>query len=301
MYKKLILAASILLLFCTGGILTYQYLKEGKPAAVNKKEVDSSPEPMKAPIEKSTALKKTVPSYEVYDILGSSHKLTEKQVKAMSEWRAAVKELTLCHREELYINGPTDKKLVALTFDDGPDPVITPAIVKVLDKYQVKGSFFFMGEEIPSNKKAVAAVHDSGHLILNHSYSHKELTKLSADKLLVEIEHTNELIRELTGCTPAIIRPPYGTLDEKTLEELSKAGMTSVLWSLDSLDWSLRDRNYIVKNVLDNVRPGEIILMHSNGDKSETLAALPTIIEGLRQRGYDMVDLSTLLGIKAYK
>ena len=100
---------------------------------------------------------------------------------------------------------------------------------------------------------------------------------------------------------PAIIRPPYGSINNDVLDVCKNNGEKVVLWSIDTLDWSQLEPDHIVQNVLSNVRPGDIILMHSTDGREATVEALPRIIEGLRQKGYDMVSLSVLLQTPAYK
>ena len=200
----------------------------------------------------------------------------------------------------MFINGP-NKRQVALTFDDGPDETITSATIDILDQYHVKGSFFFIGSNVELYPEVVRKADNKGHLVLNHSYNHVELTKLSKANIQLEINKTNKAIEEVIGKKPAILRPPFGDIDDKVAAISQDYGESVVLWSIDTLDWSQMEAENIVNNVVENVRNGDIILMHSNSDKIENLQALPLIIEALQESGFEIVDLETLLGVKAYQ
>jgi len=234
-------------------------------------------------------------------ILGESAYLTEEQVRNMAEWRKAAVELAKQHPDQVFYCGPADQKMVALTFDDGPDEIITPEVLDVLREYDVKASFFFKGNKVKRYRSVVKRVQDEGHLVLSHAYSHQELDKMSADEISREITAAEDALWEVTGQKSAMLRPPFGAVNEDVIKESAQHGHTLILWSIDTLDWSHKDRYHIARNVLDNVRNGDIILMHSDEDKGETAAALPLIIEGLRKAGYRMVTLDQMLGLEAYK
>jgi peptidoglycan/xylan/chitin deacetylase (PgdA/CDA1 family) len=116
-----------------------------------------------------------------------------------------------------------------------------------------------------------------------------------------DIKRTEDAIEKVTGKKPAILRTPYGETDENVIAGAHKDGYSIVLWSIDTLDWSQKDRENIANNVLSNIRNGDIILMHSGQGNKETVEALPVIINKLQEKGYNIVDLETLLGIKAYQ
>lgn len=234
-------------------------------------------------------------------ILGESAYLTEKQFQAMDEWRKAAVERAREHPEQVFYCGPADEKVVALTFDDGPDAVITPEVLDVLRDYGVKASFFFKGNRVMKYRSVVRRALDEGHLVLSHAYSHQELDKMSADEIGREIIAAEEALWEVTGQSPAMLRPPFGAVNGDVIRESAQHGYRLILWSIDTLDWSHKDRCHIARNVLDNVRNGDIILMHSDEDKGETAAALPLIIEGLKKAGYEMVTLDRMLGLEAYQ
>ncbi|MBW8351094.1 DUF4309 domain-containing protein [Bacillus sp. IITD106] len=235
----------------------------------------------------------------VLDIKGNSNQLSEKAWNSMKNWRAQIKQFSI-RQPTVYLNGP-NKKRVALTFDDGPDERITPAIIDVLNDYNVKGNFFFLGSNVKLHPEVVRKAYESGHLILSHSFNHVELTKLGKREVESEIKGAGEEIQSVIGKMPAILRTPYGDTNDQVVAVSNEQGYSIVLWSIDTLDWSQRESTNIVKNVMDNVRNGDIILMHSDSDKMETEKALPLIIEGLEKKNFEIVNLEELLNIKAYQ
>lgn len=242
---------------------------------------------------------KTASNEYILEIKGQSNQLSESAWASMQKWR---KDIVLLARnqENVYLNGP-DVKKVALTFDDGPDEVITPAIIDILATYHVKGNFFFIGSKVSKHPDVVKHAFTNGNLVLSHSFNHVELTKLGKDDIRLEIDQAGKAIKSVIGKEPAILRTPYGDTNEKVVDVSRQEGYSIVLWSIDTLDWSQRDSKNIIRNVIDNLRNGDIILMHSDSDKSETKKALPLLIEELQKRNIKIVDLETLLNVKAYQ
>ncbi|MBS4196804.1 polysaccharide deacetylase family protein [Lederbergia citri] len=235
----------------------------------------------------------------VLDIKGNSNQLSDKAWKNMQNWRDQIKKFTVEHKN-VYLNGP-NKKRVALTFDDGPDDIITPAIINILNDYKVKGNFFFLGTNVKLHTDVVRKAYESGHLVLSHSLNHIELSKLGKGEVEKEIVSAGEEIQSVIGKKPAIIRPPYGETNEQVVSVSEEQGYSIVLWSIDTLDWSQRESTNIVDNVVKNLRNGDIILMHSDSDKTETEKALPLMIEALEKMDFEIVNLEDLLNIKAYQ
>ncbi|GAA0179563.1 hypothetical protein SH2C18_24090 [Clostridium sediminicola] len=246
-------------------------------------------------------LTKLIPSKQnILPILGTSEKLSSKQKTNMSQWRDDIVKFAQKNRKDVFISG-SNKKKIALTFDDGPDNIITPMIIGILKDNNIKGNFFFLGEKIERYPEVVKQAYENGNIIASHGYYHNELTKYDNDKINEEMQRTTTLIKEIIGKKPLFIRPAYGDINDRVLSVLNKNQVKTILWSLDALDWSLRERDAIIKNVIDNVRNGDIILLHSNADKIETAKALETIILELKSKNYEIVDLETLLKIKAYE
>jgi peptidoglycan/xylan/chitin deacetylase (PgdA/CDA1 family) len=142
---------------------------------------------------------------------------------------------------------------------------------------------------------------NNGNLVLSHSFNHVELTKLGNEAIRLEIDRAGKAIKSVIGKEPAILRTPYGDTNEKVAEIAKQEDYSIVLWSIDTLDWSQMESKNIVNNVIDNLRNGDIILMHSDSDKSATKQALPILIEELQKRNVQIVDLETLLHVKAYQ
>ncbi|MBS4201873.1 DUF4309 domain-containing protein [Bacillus sp. FJAT-49732] len=233
------------------------------------------------------------------DIKGNSNQLSVKAWESMKNWREEIKQFSVEH-PSVYVNGP-NKKMVALTFDDGPDEKITPAIINILNDYNVKGNFFFLGSNVKLHPEVVKQAFESGHLVLSHSFNHVELSKLGKSEVEKEVKRAGEEIQSVIGKMPAILRTPYGDTNDQVVNVSKEQGYSIVLWSIDTLDWSQKDATNIVKNVVDNVRNGDIILMHSDSDKMETEKALPLMIESLEKMNFEIVELETLLNIKAYQ
>ena len=181
-------------------------------------------------------------------------------------------------------------KCIALTFDDGPDRECTKQLLDGLKERGVHATFFLMGQNIQGNEELVKRMQEEGHLIGNHSYKHMQLTKAGTEKVCQAMEQTSDIIEDITGSRPQYLRPPYGDWNEE-LE--CRMDMTTVLWSVDSLDWKLRSRNRIVKRVLKETEDGDIILMHDIFPTS--VAAALEIVDTLTARGYTFVTVNELL------
>ena len=189
-------------------------------------------------------------------------------------------------------NVSLDDKVIALTFDDGPSKY-TNDILNVLKKYNACGTFFLIGNKVDFYKDTLRRMLEEGSEIGNHSYDHKLLTRLSKEEFQDEINNTQEAIKKITGFTPTLFRPTYGGYTN-TLK--SYTDLKFVLWDVDSLDWKVKSKTKILKNVLPNVKSGSIILMHDN--HRYALDALEDIITNLKSDGYKFVTVSELLELK---
>ena len=181
-------------------------------------------------------------------------------------------------------------KYIALTFDDGPSRKYTPILLDGLKERGVHATFFLMGKNIEGKEDIVKRMSEEGHLIGNHSYEHIQLTKAGAKAVCEAVEQTQEQIEAITGKRPEYIRPPYGDWNEELEEEI---GMTPVLWSLDSLDWKLKDTGKIIHQVLKDVQVGDIILLHDIFPSS--VEAALELIDILQKEGYVFVTADELL------
>ena len=187
----------------------------------------------------------------------------------------------------------TGNKVIALTFDDGPGPH-TAHLLDILDQYGAKATFFLIGSKVSSQANVVRSIHARGHQLGNHSWSHPELPKLPAGQIAGEIDRTNDAIKQATGVTPAILRPPYGAVNGVVLEQLRLRGMSSILWSVDTRDWADRNSDIVCSRAVAGARPGAVILMHDIHQTS--VSAVPCILSALKQQGYSFVTVQGLLG-----
>ncbi|MGM9882269.1 MAG: polysaccharide deacetylase family protein [Bacilli bacterium] len=189
-------------------------------------------------------------------------------------------------------NVDRDKKFVALTFDDGPN-YNTNKVLDILDKYDVSATFFVLGSKIKGNEYILKKMKDSGMEIGNHTFSHLLLTKYKEDKIKKEIDDTSNLIFDVTGNYPKLLRPSYGSFNSKIKKV---ANMPIIIWDIDTLDWKYHNSKRITNRVVSKVKDGDIILMHDI--YSATANALNNIIPELQSRGYVFVTVSELFYYK---
>ncbi|MBP1864688.1 peptidoglycan/xylan/chitin deacetylase (PgdA/CDA1 family) [Clostridium tetanomorphum] len=299
MKNKYIFKIFLIVLIVTIASYSYNQLTLNKSDMMNKKVKQNMNEDVKDNKKDIVTDKKE--GILVYNILGKSNKLTDSQWNSMQHWRSNAVKLANENKDEVYINGYNNEKMVALTFDDGPDYTITPKIGEVLKENNVKGNFFFIGEQVAEKSNIVKKIYEDGNLVLSHSYNHIELNKLSEEEIKKQVTMGEKEIFKVIGKRPKFIRPPYGAIDNKVINILEQNEEKIILWSIDTLDWSQKDERNIVKNIMENLRPGEIVLMHSNEDKEITLKALPNIIKTIKEKGYKIVTLDKLLKTEAYK
>jgi peptidoglycan/xylan/chitin deacetylase (PgdA/CDA1 family) len=191
-----------------------------------------------------------------------------------------------------------DDPVVALTFDDGPNPPYTGRVLDVLERYGVPATFFCVGLHASAHTEELARMAEAGHGLGNHTWSHPFLPDLSVREFEVQLERTFDAIEDGAGVRPApLFRPPYGSRKAELLTWLGRAGgPTTVLWDVDTADWSMPGPAAITDAVLTQVRPGSIVLMHDGGgDRSQTAEALPAVVEGLLERGYRFATVPELL------
>lgn len=238
-------------------------------------------------------------------IYGSSVKQTttkpEKRKKQRSESSISWVQLHKQFPRSFLLNGPRDSKRVALTFDDAPDPRFTPAILDILAQYDVCATFFIVGTRASKNPALVSRIHKEGHIIGNHSYDHAVLSKLSLTNYMKQIQRTDNIIKNIVGYSPHFIRPPYGETIPQQVNWSKSAGYTIVNWDVDSVDWKNNPSSAsVIHNIKKTLQPGSIVLQHAGGgsgqDLSGTIQALPSIIQLLQSKGYQLVTLPELVG-----
>ena len=185
----------------------------------------------------------------------------------------------------------TNQKVIALTFDDGPDPKFTETILDILKQKQVKATFFVLGENATQNPTLLRRMITEGHEIGNHGYTHD----YSQRKLTEEIKQTDQSVFTATGTHTYFYRPPGGFVTKSQINVIKNQGYVVTLWSVDSKDWRNPGVSRIVNNVVQKVFPGAIVLLHDGGGfKSQTVLALEQVIDKLIADGYRFVTLSEL-------
>ncbi len=186
----------------------------------------------------------------------------------------------------------TNNKVVAITFDDGP-VAATTEIVKLLDKYNAKASFFCIGKNILKYPELVKKLHQENHTLGNHSYYHKNNFPIQSGKAIhSEIEETNKVFYKLIGLEPRYFRPPIGVTNPILAKAVLKTKMKVVGWSIRSLDTLNQPKEKILKRIVSQISPGKIILLHDNSDN--VLWILEELLQYLQENNYKAVSLKNL-------
>lgn len=210
---------------------------------------------------------------------------------------------------EAIISVPVDEKVIALTYDDGPNPPHTQALLALLAQHGVKATFFVKGRNVEAFPDGVRAVLHAGHEIGNHGYFHRPMLSLSTSAMQREVQRANESIAAVTGHVPTLFRPPFGAQGPGLKQALSALRMPSILMSTHGLDWERTDPQAIAAGVLNGIEPGDIVLLHDgHGDmddphaqdsRAPTVAATGIIIETLKAQGYRFATVTELMALSA--
>ena len=169
----------------------------------------------------------------------------------------------------------------------------TQELIDILARYNVKATFFVVGDWVDKYPESVKALHDAGHEVMNHSNTHAHMSKLSRDEIIADVEACNDKIEAVTGVRPTLIRPPYGEYNDTVISAIRSIGMEPIQWDVDSLDWKDLPASEITQRVTGKVQPGSIVLFHNAA--LHTPEALPAILETLLQEGYTFVPISQLI------
>lgn len=187
----------------------------------------------------------------------------------------------------------TDEKKVAISFDAAWGNEQTSELLNILDRYDVKATFFLVGQWVDNFPDSVKEIAKKGHDVENHSNTHAHMPELSLEGMTEEIVSCNDKIKALTGKCPTLFRPPYGDYNNNVVGAVKTQNMYCIQWDVDSLDWKDLSAAEITERITSKIQPGSIVLLH-NGAKN-TPAALPSIIEGIRAQGYELVPISELV------
>ena len=228
------------------------------------------------PLKQTQGLEEiALPISDFFDVIQSSY-LTEKD-------------------EELYKKAQAEKnkKVVALTFDDGPDGNTTPQALDILAKYKIKATFFVQGKNIAGNESILKRMQSEGHEVGNHSWNHPILTKLSLEDAKKQLTDTEDAITKVLGKSSKLMRPPYGAISDDIRNSLD---LSFIMWNVDSLDWKSKNEAAILTEIQHQTSDGSIILMHDIHQPS--VNSLPKVIEYLQGQGYSFVTVSELLNTR---
>lgn len=189
---------------------------------------------------------------------------------------------------------------VALTFDDGPDPQRTPAVLDLLARQGVRATFFVVGARAEAHPELVRRMATEGHVVGNHSYTHSWRFPLrSLGRTMEELRRTGEVLHRITGRQPRLFRPPFGVTNPTIARAVRRLGLDPVGWSIRSLDTMGQSPERVAARILRRLHPGAVILLHDRCAGSERLVGL--LVEGLRSRGLEPVTLPELFDIEAYE
>ena len=228
------------------------------------------------PLKQTQGLEEiALPISDFFDVIQSSY-LTEKD-------------------EELYKKAQAEKnkKVVALTFDDGPDGNTTPQALDILAKYKIKATFFVQGKNIAGNEAILKRMQSEGHEVGNHSWNHPILTKLSLEDAKKQLTDTEDAITKVLGKSSKLMRPPYGAISDDIRNSLD---LRFIMWDVDSLDWKSKNEAAILTEIQHQTSDGAIILMHDIHQPS--VNSLPKVIEYLQEQGFSFVTVSELLNTR---
>lgn len=225
--------------------------------------------------------------------------LLPKRPATLHSVRTANSLRTIVHAPVLnypLFNGNIHIPEIALTFDDGPNPYYTPQILAILKQYGVKATFFDIGYLVADYPNIVRQEYNQGNVVANHSWSHPVLTYFSAQGIQSQLASTANIIQATIGVRPTFFRPPYGAMNNIVLAQARNLHYTTVMWDGSASDWSLPGVNVIVSEILRYARNGAILLLHDGGgNRTQTVAALPTIITALKNRGFRLVTIQQLV------
>lgn len=200
----------------------------------------------------------------------------------------------------LHFSGKATQKEFSLTFDDGPHPVHTPELLRILGQFGAVATFFMLGSHVLNYPEVARKIAEAGHEIGNHTFSHVKSLYVSRKVLVEEIQKTNHTINSITGSQPRFFRPPHGMVTPATLSICKQEGLATALWNINSFDFKYHDSARSAQRVNKRLRPGAIVLFHDSHYRdlqisySETCKAVESVLQLAQERGLSSVSLSRL-------
>lgn len=199
---------------------------------------------------------------------------------------------------EITCKADTQKKEIAISFDDGPAENYTPEILELLNKNNVKAAFFCIGLRVEKNEALLKQIHDQGHIVGNHSYSHHPIIDLfPTEKICRDLSQMDEATVKAIGVKPKLFRPPYGVTNPMVRKAVINGKYIPIGWSIRSLDTIIKDKQKLFNRIAD-IKPGDIVLFHDTS--KTTMDILQTFIDHVHKSGFTFVRLDKLLNIEPY-
>lgn len=196
--------------------------------------------------------------------------------------------------KHVYNSCNVDGRYVAMTFDDGPHPELTPKLLDMLKARGIKATFYVVGQNVVEYPDIMKRMIAEGHEVGNHTWNHPSLTKLGAEGVRSQMDRTTDAIVKTTGVRPATMRPPYGATNASLNKRFDEQyDMKVIMWSIDPLDWKYRNASRVSSQIIEKVHPGAIILAHDI--HPSTVAAMPAVFDTLKGKGYEFLTVSELL------
>ena len=194
---------------------------------------------------------------------------------------------------------PTERKAVAFTFDDGPNPEYTPQILDIFRKSASRATFFMIGQQIEQYPEVAKAVHELGHEIANHTYTHPFLTTLDEQACVQQLQQTQDIIVDTIGAAPRTFRAPYFDLNAQVVQAAFQFGYKIIgAVNGEAKDWEQPGVQFIIDNTIPHVKPGSVLLFHDGyGDRSQTVEAVQWLVTELIEQGYELVTVSELISM----
>ena len=200
---------------------------------------------------------------------------------------------------KIICSAATDKKEIAISFDDGPAVNHTPKILRLLQQENIKATFFCIGNRIAGNENILKQIKEDGHIIGNHSYSpHFWFDMFSSKKMLQDMKAMDDELKRVTGLQPRLFRPPYGVTNPNLKKAIINGNYIPVGWSVRSMDTVIKEEEKLLKKINRSIKPGAVFLFHDTS--KTTLNVLPAFIKEVKNRGYNIIPLDKLLHLNPY-